>query len=309
MLRHILFDVNLFPDEDERGSSQKRVLALLQALTYCNQLYLREHPETPLLYKSGIVYKTPEQFEKAELPELDTVRQFLIDRGASESVATAFMTMANQCGAGEHFRDVARILENGGGDCDNLASWRAAELRELGINARPYITWRKRPDGGTTYHVIVLWPDGTSEDPSLLCGMGGESRAVDRAEEERKLGERCGKFLKQIGCGDSTIATVVRGMGKKSKLPPTFGKGFAEATVLGTTINSPQDYSQLQYSIPFQTDDSYEAWSPTRPQAYYADPRYASGLIKSSGVIFNTRLRDPDDEDYYLEDRDFLEND
>lgn len=163
-LRHILFDLDLFPNESERESSQDKILALLQALTYLNQLYLRDHPETPPIYKSGITYKLPEQFS-----------------------GDGF--------GGEHFRDIPRILENGGGDCDNVASWRAAELREMGINARPYITWRKRADGGTTYHVIVLWPDGGSEDPSLLLGMGGADRADQRAEEVRKLDERLHTML------------------------------------------------------------------------------------------------------------------
>lgn len=283
MLRHVLFDLSLFPSEDERPSSQKRILALLQALTYCNQLYLRDHPETPLIYQSGIKYKVPEQFEKAELPEVATVRDYLANRGAPESVVSAFLEMANQVGAGEHFRDIPRIIENGGGDCDNVASWRAAELRELGINARPYITWRKRSDGGTTYHVIVRWPDGSSEDPSLLLGMSGEARQADREEEERKLGERCGNFLKRLGCSNQTISTVLGGLqaatpfSAQGGLPSDFGKG-------------------LQYSIPFQTDDSYESWSPTRPQAYYANPQYPGGLISQSGPIFNTRLRDSDDD-------------
>ena len=80
-------------------------------------------------------------------------------------------------------------------NCDNVASWRAAELRELGVNAKPYITWRQRPDGGTTYHVIVRYEDGSSEDPSLLLGMGSPGREADRQEEERKLGERMGDLL------------------------------------------------------------------------------------------------------------------
>jgi hypothetical protein len=80
-------------------------------------------------------------------------------------------------------------------NCDNVASWRAAELRELGVNAKPYITWRQRPDGGYTYHVVTRYPDGTIEDPSLLLGMGGIARDADRKEEERKLGERMGDLL------------------------------------------------------------------------------------------------------------------
>lgn len=172
MLRNVLFDLNLFPTEDERDSSQKRVLVLLEALTLCNQFYLQEHPETPWMYQSGIVYKLPAQFES----------------GAKEGGVAGYR--------GEVFRDIPRILENGGGDCDNVASWRAAEIRHrLGVAAKPFITWRKRADGGTTYHVCVLWPDGSHEDPSLLLGMGGRDKEADRNEELRKLGERAGEML------------------------------------------------------------------------------------------------------------------
>lgn len=173
MLRNVLFDLALFPDEAERASSQKRVLVLLEALTLINQFYLDEHPDTPWLYQSGVRYKMPAQF----------------GAGAAEGGVKGYR--------GEVFRDIPRILENGGGDCDNLASWRAAELRSrLGIAASPYITWRKRADGGTTYHVICRYEyDGSSEDPSLLLGMGGESKATERAEEVSKLAERAAEML------------------------------------------------------------------------------------------------------------------
>lgn len=291
MLRHVLFDLSLFNDETERENSQKRILCLLEALVWCNRLYLKQHPETPLIYQSGIKYIVPEQFEQAHLPEVDTVRKFLEKKGASADVLTAFKEMADQLGSGEHFRDIPRILENGGGDCDNVASWRVAELRELGIPAKPYITWRTRADGGVTYHVIVLHADGSSEDPSLLLGMGGETRESDRLHEEEKLGERTAEFIQGLA--------KYRNVAKARDL--VLGHGAtkrAATTVLGGlgSITTPQDYSQLQYSIPFQTDESYADWSPTRPQAYYANPLYP-GLTPTSGPIFNTRMRDVDDLD------------
>ena len=83
-------------------------------------------------------------------------------------------------------------------NCDNVCAWRAAELRQSGIHAMPYITHRQRQDGGTTYHAIVRWPDGSSEDPSLLLGMGGPDREMDRAEERRKNVERHDKVKKAM---------------------------------------------------------------------------------------------------------------
>lgn len=287
MLRHVLFDLSLFSGEGDRANSQKRVLALLQALTYCNQLYLRQYPDTPLIYKSGIVYKAPNQFQQATVPEVDVVRGYLELQGAVPShVHAALDALERMTGGGEVFREIPRIIENGGGDCDNVASWRAAELRELGINARPYITWRRRIDGGMTYHVVVLWPDGSHEDPSLLLGMGGASREADRAEEERKMGERMANFARALVSTrnvDRSIAVLERGDGDEEvvgQLPSDFGRG-------------------LQYTHAFQTDDAYESWSPTIPSQFFHDERYASGLTQGT-PYFNTRMRDPDDD---LDDR------
>lgn len=218
MLRHVLFDLSLFADDSDRENSQKRVLWLLQALTNCDRLYLQENPDTPLIYQSGIKYKVPAQFEQEEVPEIETVRSFLNKNSAPDSVLKALTALSDMTGGGEHFRDIPRIIENGGGDCDNVASWRAAELCEMGIPAKPYITWRKRADGGTTYHVVVLWPDGTHEDPSLLLGMGGASRTADRVEEERKLGERTGDFVSGYMKGKKgTIPDLVVGDLSKQK--------------------------------------------------------------------------------------------
>jgi len=292
MLRHVLFDMALFADEAERENSQKRVLWLLEALTCCNQLYLKQHPETPLIYQSGIKYVVPAQFEKADVPEIAMLRTFLEEKNAPSRLFDALDKIYNIVGGGEIFREIPRIIENGGGDCDNVASWRAAELRELGINACPFITWRTRSDGGMTYHVIVRWPDGSSEDPSLLLGMGGAARARDREEEERKLGERLGNYVQAFKVRGGQVADALIRSGASDQITGLVLGKTRPQTILGAAINSPQNYNQLQYTIPFQTDDAYEDWSPTRPQAYYMDTRYPPGSIlnNAGGPIFNTLL-------------------
>jgi len=296
MLRHVLFDMSLFADEAERENSQKRVLWLLEALTCCNQLYLQQHPETPLIYHSGIKYTQPAQFEKTNVPEVATIRDYLTSKGAPQRVLDALDALYNIVGGGEIFREIPRIIQNGGGDCDNVASWRCAELRELGINACPFITWRERSDGGMTYHVIVRWPDGSSEDPSLLLGMGGAARARDRAEEERKLAERLGNYVNALRVRGDGVANALIKSGASDQITGLVlggvGTRMPGPTVLGAAINSPQNYNQLQYTIPFQTDDAYEDWSPTRPQSYYMDPRYPRGSVfnTAAGPIFNTLL-------------------
>ncbi len=274
MLKYVLFDVSFFDGEADRANSQKRVLCLLEALTWINQIYLREHPEAPLIYQSGIVYKAPAQFEV--VPEVALLRAYLDKHGPDARVSAALDTVNSMIG-GERFREVPRIIENGGGDCDNCAAWRCAELRErLGVDAKPYITWRKRADGGTTYHVIVRWPDGASEDPSLLLGMGGPERDADREHEFEKLGERTAMFVQALARTRNVASAI---------------EGAAHDTVLGSWQPSLQD------TLPFQNDESYADWSPTRPQAFYANPLFPNlPTTKGGGPIFNTRLRDPDDD-------------
>lgn len=138
----------------------------------------------------------PQQFG-GDCEEVKIIRDALGRSAKSGNVARALETVQAALG-GERFRDIGRILENGGGDCDNMSAWRTAELRQLGnVAARPFMTHRLRLDGGSTYHALVLWPPfgscnyETSEDPSLMLGMGGAGRATDRLEEIRKNEERC----------------------------------------------------------------------------------------------------------------------
>lgn len=171
MLRFVLFELGgLFADDKDREISEDGTLWFLESLCQWNQLWLKKHPETPRLYDSKVVYKLPEQVS---------------------GDPNGFLS-------GEHFRDIPAVLENGGGDCDNVAAWRVAELRNHGYRGvKPYITSRPKEDGGRVYHALVWWPTpgpkGSTEDPSLILGMGGEERTAERAEEVRKNNERAQK--------------------------------------------------------------------------------------------------------------------
>lgn len=367
MLQYILFDTTLFSPGDSLEETRKDLMWILESLSQRNMGYLKQNPKTPSLYKSGVKYTVPAQFD-GECAEVQTIRNALTKSAANQAdVARVLDTMQSVFG-GERFRDIGRIIENGGGDCfakgtkmlrrdgqkiavedlkagdeiwgrhrwsrveatankgvlpvfdfyldngksftvtgdhklfvvartgavvrvhaseianigdhiqatsieliapkhvgevrsdprlcnqtfanfndyfdsvrrvhnvvwgdftgdktmsrtdevfdiqtddhyvylvdadvtvsncDNVACWRVAELRQAGIPARPYMTNRTRPDGGTTYHALVLWPPipgvpyETSEDPSLLLGMGGPSRKPDRDLEIQKNQERC----------------------------------------------------------------------------------------------------------------------
>ncbi len=109
----------------------------LRALVISNAYYLQQHPETPMLYKSGVKY-------------------------APEPNAGKF----------EEFASIATILSRGWGDCDDLAAWRAAEIRVK--EKRPaniLVYWRKR-NNRTVWHVQVKRTDTQEvEDPSRVLGM------------------------------------------------------------------------------------------------------------------------------------------
>lgn len=59
------------------------------------------------------------------------------------------------------------------GDCDDLAPWRAAELRVSGEDPRARAI--AIPSGPNRWHAIVQRSDGRREDPSLWAGMPGGS--------------------------------------------------------------------------------------------------------------------------------------
>jgi hypothetical protein len=104
---------------------------LVRALCALDVIYLRANPRTPLLKESGVRYKTQ-------------------PRGC------------------ERFLTVPAIMEAGSGDCDQLAPWRAAELRvKQGIKALPEV--RRMSDN--LWHVYVRMPDGSVEDISAHLGM------------------------------------------------------------------------------------------------------------------------------------------
>ncbi len=132
----------------------------------------------------------------------------------------------------EHWLDVIHVLSSTPGsghshgeypgpsvDCEDLACYRVAELRDLdyylqgkgkdgkpmvadpsflksyegsgwkkvkgGMKARPFAKWRKGPTGAFHYHALVLLPDGRIEDPSLVLGMGKEAIFAEQNIAER----------------------------------------------------------------------------------------------------------------------------
>ena len=115
--------------------SREAVLRLMmEALIAANVAYLRQHPEAPRLYESGVRYEE--------------------EPGTRTTGTTS-----------------PRRSRVAGGDCEDLAGWRIAELRVAGeLAAMPRVTVFTE-GRRVTYHVAVRRAAGAIEDPSRELGM------------------------------------------------------------------------------------------------------------------------------------------
>jgi hypothetical protein len=102
---------------------------LLEALCSLNAYHLSIHSDTPPLFTSGVRYQS-------EPPGI------------------------------ERWSTIPDVIRRGVGDCEDLACWRVAELRNAGEAARPHIL-RIDP---TLFHIQVDRYDRL-EDPSRILGM------------------------------------------------------------------------------------------------------------------------------------------
>lgn len=103
--------------------------AALEGLTAENEWLMRSGPLPPL-YASGVRYETEKQ---------------------------------------EMFRHAAMVAASGVGDCEDLAAYRAAELRVTGED--PDACVHTYVSGPRRLHAVVRRGDGSIEDPSLVLGM------------------------------------------------------------------------------------------------------------------------------------------
>lgn len=191
----IVLKTKLFRGDWDQARSQYAILWFMEAMCRVNQSHIRQMKHLakegkakpyPRVYKSGVHYER--------------------ERGTEE------------------WLDIPTILEGGSypgefpgpwDDCEGLACWRVAELRELnwhwvyphrlsdgrvvmdhldcsfspppgahkvkgGIKAKPFAKFKQRDDGSYAYHALLLLPDGRLEDPSLTMGMTWEREFHDR---------------------------------------------------------------------------------------------------------------------------------
>lgn len=84
----------------------------------------------------------------------------------------------NQVMGNDKWRDIPRLLVTGKGSCEDLAAWRAAELRLFGEAAKIDVETYELGNGSIIYHVTVERPDGSKEDPSAALGMKDPRRGI-----------------------------------------------------------------------------------------------------------------------------------
>lgn len=74
----------------------------------------------------------------------------------------------------EQWQDAARTAAIGSGDCEDLATYLAAQYQAEGFDAWPDVLAFPPRVGrpGWLFHIVVRRPDGVREDPSRLLGMG-----------------------------------------------------------------------------------------------------------------------------------------
>lgn len=187
MMSDIILGVHLpFQSAQDRAASEKILLDLLGAVALVNLRYLDAHPETPRLYDSHVGYVQPDQVTRPPLAAADLaqLRALLTHMKQEPEVQDLIERILRGV---EIFLDIPALYARGKGDCNELAPVRVAELWQAGIDASPHLIKEKNGMGGWTYHSAVLWPDGSSEDPSRILGMGSQAL---RLEEIRKNLER-----------------------------------------------------------------------------------------------------------------------
>lgn len=137
----VTFQLDAFNGTRDIEESLADLSAMLDCLISIDMTYLQRHPNTPLLYKSGVRYQ-------------------------DEPIGAEF------------WRDIPTVLRYLDADCEDLACWLVAEKRvRFGIPARPIIIPQLKPNGRFLYHINVGTPNPRApggvevDDPSRRLGM------------------------------------------------------------------------------------------------------------------------------------------
>jgi hypothetical protein len=185
----------LFDTAEDQEDSEDILLWVMGINARLNKMHLRKNPDTLPLYSAKVDYTPPDQADGRPPLNRAKLKKFLsVARELGADPETALMMVRLLKGI-EIFLDIPGLYRRGKGDCNELVPVRVAELWRANIAASPYLIKYPNAKGGLTYHAVVQWPDGSSEDPSLILGMGGPERADERREEIRKQAERWANHL------------------------------------------------------------------------------------------------------------------
>jgi hypothetical protein len=190
-MRSVFLDVDLdFSTLKDAAESEEILMLFMGVVARKNLYYLKKNPHTPKLYskEAGIIWSPPDQMQGSwvDRTKIRDLAAYLKTIGGSPEHVAIILRLVSGV---EIFQDTQTLFKRKHGDCDRLVCARLPELWLAGVMASPYLVPHVNSSGGTTYHAIVLHPDGSGEDPSVILGMKGWN-SFDRYEEIRKNYER-----------------------------------------------------------------------------------------------------------------------
>lgn len=202
-------------------------------------------------------------------------------------------------------------------NCEGLACWRVAELRELpwhwrtskrdpktgqpytcyldpsfrpppgamkvqgGMPAKPFAKFKKRDDGSFAYHALTLLPDGRLEDPSLTLGMTWEQEFHDR-DIARKY--QSGELPVQIRYADAPDTIVV------DPESPTGFSSKIERAKRRTGLAGPEEEIHTIGDITNESPDEMIASWGVIPEAPDSDPEL-DAILGGQGFLNHPAIR------------------
>jgi hypothetical protein len=184
--------------------------AAIEGITQLDEQILKQSPDFPPIYESGVIYRKEAQ---------------------------------------DVWRHADDVLCSGWGDCDDLAPWRAAELRVSGEDPDAYVYVYQ--SGPHRYHAVVARGNGRIEDPSLILGMKVSAERRRQMPQFAGQGEGYPDNSRAFG---SCPRTVMGDAGGRNRARPQHGRqqfrdesiGDASQSMLENSDRSEQHACSMQ---------------------------------------------------------------